>query len=100
LPPRCACGQSEGQQGQFRGKLACFVILLYLESLQLVVSIAGGSETQVSLLGVIFRQMLAVRRHHEPQLMALHVLPRGSREERGEVPWRKWSKRCWMQTGT
>lgn len=63
------------------------------------VSITKGSEMQVSLLRMICRQMLAMRRHHESQLMAFESLPRGSRKGGGLFPWRRWSKRCGIQDG-
>lgn len=43
LPSLWDCGQSEGEQGDFRRNMACFVVFLYLDSPHLVVSIAKGS---------------------------------------------------------
>lgn len=69
------------------GNVTHFIIALHLNALRLVVNMAkGGSETHVSLLRVISKQTLAMKRYHESQQRAFRVPPRSSGKDRGHWP--------------
>lgn len=82
------------------GNVTHFIIALHLNALRLVVNMAkGGSETHVSLLRVISKQTLAMKRYHESQQRAFRVPPRSSGKDRGHWPWRRSSRMCWVWEG-